>query len=311
MKHIEIFRAGKRHDANGQLVEITTQQLANTVAHYNPKFHEAPLVIGHPKSNHPAFGWVKALKLEGDILKAEIDQVDPTFAEMVREGKFKKVSASFYLPDSPANPHQGVLSLRHVGFLGAMPPAVKGLSQVEFADDEIGIVLFNDENECINQQGERSMTEAEIAALKAENETLKAQNMAFEQKALEADLNAVKQSNADFAEELVQAGKLAPVAQAPLLQALNSLAEIKAGREPEFSEGEDILTQFKQALSHLPQVLEFNEVANKDKVATAQEDTVAYAEGTDPQSIEVDKAVRAYMKDKGVDYLTAFNALYH
>ncbi len=60
---------------------------------------------------------------------------------MVASGKFKKVSAAFYLPDSPNNPHKGVLSLRHVGFLGAMPPAVKGLKQVEFAEDDDFVVF--------------------------------------------------------------------------------------------------------------------------------------------------------------------------
>lgn len=72
------------------------------------------------------------------------DQVDPAFAEMVDKGSFKKISASFYHPDSPNNPVPGVYYLRHVGFLGAQPPAVKGLRPVEFADGEKGIVEFAD-----------------------------------------------------------------------------------------------------------------------------------------------------------------------
>lgn len=38
----------------------------------------------------------------------------------------------------------GVYYLRHVGFLGAQPPAVKGLKPVEFADAEDGVVEFGD-----------------------------------------------------------------------------------------------------------------------------------------------------------------------
>ncbi|EKO1024728.1 peptidase, partial [Salmonella enterica subsp. enterica] len=34
--------------------------------------------------------------------------------------------------------------LRHVGFLGAQPPAIKGLKQVSFAEDEEGVVEFAD-----------------------------------------------------------------------------------------------------------------------------------------------------------------------
>ncbi|OIO04834.1 MAG: hypothetical protein AUJ49_02085, partial [Desulfovibrionaceae bacterium CG1_02_65_16] len=57
--------------------------------------------------------------------------------------RFKKISASFYLPDSPANPAPGVFYLRHVGFLGAAAPAVKGLKPVAFAAGEEGVVEFS------------------------------------------------------------------------------------------------------------------------------------------------------------------------
>ncbi|EJY2457757.1 peptidase, partial [Escherichia coli] len=77
-------------------------------------------------------------------LMAEPAQLDPQFAEMVTDGRFKKVSASFYLPDSPSNPKPGVLYLRHVGFLGAQPPSVKGLKQVSFSEQEEGVVEFAD-----------------------------------------------------------------------------------------------------------------------------------------------------------------------
>lgn len=69
---------------------------------YDPSVHEAPLVIGHPRTEDPAWGWVKALSLSGVDLMAEPAQLDPQFAEMVTDGRFKKVSASFYLPDSPS-----------------------------------------------------------------------------------------------------------------------------------------------------------------------------------------------------------------
>ena len=62
----------------------------------------------------------------------------PEFAEMVQAGRFKKRSASFYKPDSPANPVPGVYYLRHLGFLGAQPPAVKGLADPEFAEYKFG-----------------------------------------------------------------------------------------------------------------------------------------------------------------------------
>ncbi|MDG6304415.1 peptidase, partial [Glaesserella parasuis] len=39
---------------------------------------------------------------------------------------------------------QGSLYLRHVGFLGAIPPAVKGLRNPVFAEGEEGVVDFSD-----------------------------------------------------------------------------------------------------------------------------------------------------------------------
>lgn len=144
MQLIEIFKAGKRADAHGNVVEITVADLQQAVDAYNVEYHESPAVIGHPKHNAPAYGWVKRLQLDGEVLFAEFDQVDPEFAEMVEKGRFKKISSSFYLADSPNNPCPGNLYLRHVGFLGAMPPAVKGLRNPEFADNEQGVVDFSD-----------------------------------------------------------------------------------------------------------------------------------------------------------------------
>ena len=165
MKLIEIFKARKRKDDNGVEVDITPADLQQVVNAYDVDTFEAPAVIGHPEHNHPAYAWVKGLRLDNDVLKAEFHQVDPAFSEIVKNGRFKKVSASFYLPDSESNPKKGFLYLRHVGFLGAIPPAVKGLKNPIFAENEAGVVDFSDyENEL-----------SELEKLKAENARLKNQ----------------------------------------------------------------------------------------------------------------------------------------
>lgn len=139
---IHIFRPGRHTAMQGRALEFSAADLAATAAAYDPALHEAPLVIGHPAANAPAFGWVAGLRADADGLFATPRQLEPAFAEEVRAGRYKKVSASFYVPDSPHNPHPGVFYLRHVGFLGAQPPAVKGLAPVRFAegDDEAGCV---------------------------------------------------------------------------------------------------------------------------------------------------------------------------
>lgn len=148
MKRIPIFRAGKHTPTSGQAIDFSADALRAAVAAYDPSLHEAPIVVGHPQDNHPAYGWVKSL--EYNEATGEVDaiphQMDADFQEMALAGRFKKRSASWYLPDAPANPKPGALYLRHVGFLGAQPPAVKGLRDVSFADGEAGVVEFADTN---------------------------------------------------------------------------------------------------------------------------------------------------------------------
>jgi hypothetical protein len=144
-KRIQIFKPGTHTAMNGSKLAFSESVIAATVAAYEPSLHEAPLVIGHPKTEDPAWGWVKSLSYSDGHLYAEPgDDLDPEFAELVNQGKFKKVSASFYAPDAPNNPVPGVYYLRHVGFLGAQPPAVKGMKSASFADGEEGVIEFAD-----------------------------------------------------------------------------------------------------------------------------------------------------------------------
>ena len=143
-KTLHIFKPGRQTAMNGLTLEFSESDLAASAAAYDPAKHEAPIVIGHPKHDAPAYGWVKSLATADDGLQAEPHQVDAAFAELVEAGRYKKISASFYLPDAPNNPVPGVYYLRHVGFLGAQPPAVKGLKAAEFADAEEGVVEFGD-----------------------------------------------------------------------------------------------------------------------------------------------------------------------
>lgn len=142
-KPLHIFSPGRHVAMSGAVLNFSAADLSASARAYDPAKHEAPIVVGHPRTDGPAYGWVKSLTA-GNGLEAEPHQVDPAFAELVAKGAFKKISASFYAPDAPQNPVPGVYYLRHVGFLGAQPPAVKGLRSPEFADAEEGVVEFGD-----------------------------------------------------------------------------------------------------------------------------------------------------------------------
>lgn len=136
MKRIHIFKAGTHTSAGGATLDFSEDRLKAMVDGYDPTNHEAPIVIGHPKDNGPAFGWVKGLEFGENGIHAIPHQLNDDFAEAVKNGSFKKVSASFYSPDSPNNPNPGNYYLRHVGFLGAQPPAIKGLQALEFSEGQ-------------------------------------------------------------------------------------------------------------------------------------------------------------------------------
>lgn len=152
---VDIFTAGTHHDDKGNQHAIDLAFLEQVVANFKPAEHEPPAVIGHPKTDAPAYGWVCGLRVEGDALQAQFCDDDPTFEEMVEKGKFKKRSASFYL-DAAKAPGGRVPQLRHVGFLGAQPPAVKGLREIQFGEGEA--VTFED---ITFSEGDGSMNEKE------------------------------------------------------------------------------------------------------------------------------------------------------
>ncbi len=149
LQQIAIFKVGKHTATNGETLNATADYLRSVVASYDKNNHQAPAVIGHPKDNSPAYGWVTAINFneQEGILYADFEQVEPQFQQMLKDGRFKKRSASFYPPNHPSNPTKGKPYLRHVGFLGAMPPSVKGLK--DFSDDDTDCITF-EFNEFIN-----------------------------------------------------------------------------------------------------------------------------------------------------------------
>ena len=55
-KRIKIFRGGAQTTASGQTIEFSEADLDGVVQNYDPAVHEAPIVIGHPKTDAPAYG---------------------------------------------------------------------------------------------------------------------------------------------------------------------------------------------------------------------------------------------------------------
>lgn len=144
-KPIEIFKPGRHTAMAGKVLDYSDADLLGAAAAYDPAVYRAPLVVGHPKLADPSYGYVDKLEYADSRLKIVEGEVDVEFADVVDRKHYTNVSASFWLPDAPNNPKPGTLYLRHVGFLGATAPAIKGLKSVEFGEgDEEGIVTFAD-----------------------------------------------------------------------------------------------------------------------------------------------------------------------
>ena len=120
MKTFQIFRAGTHTTMAGKDITFTETDLAVMAATYSEAVRPANLVLGHPENDQPAHGTVKKLFLKGSKLYALAD-AGKALVDLVKAGRYGNVSAAF-IPTK-----NGQWYLRHVGFLGAMPPAVKGM----------------------------------------------------------------------------------------------------------------------------------------------------------------------------------------
>jgi hypothetical protein len=136
-KRIHVFRSGDQTSAQGVQRNFSEKDLQQVVDSYDPAIHTAPLCIGHSGDNDstPAYGWIKGFERKGKDLYADVE-FTPVAKDLVKDGYYRKVSISFYSPDSAINPTKGKWSARHLALLGAAPPAVKGLEKFSFSEAE-------------------------------------------------------------------------------------------------------------------------------------------------------------------------------
>lgn len=142
---IEVFRSGTFKPMTGDAISYSADDLAGIVEAYDPETAPAPIVVGHPSTDDPAFGWATGFEYDhdSDRLFAELGEVNPAFADQVRAGAYKKVSLSFFRPEAANNPTPGKWYPKHIGFLGAAAPAVSGLAPIQFAQASEGeLVTF-------------------------------------------------------------------------------------------------------------------------------------------------------------------------
>lgn len=125
IRGVEIFRVGTW---NGE--KYTSKDLDNMIEAFDEVGFIPPVKLGHTDApDAPAYGWVKNLRREGDILKADFEDIpDATFTE-ISEGRYDAVSSEIFFNMS-WNDKKFPKVLAAVAILGAHPPAVSDLKSL-------------------------------------------------------------------------------------------------------------------------------------------------------------------------------------
>lgn len=276
---IRIARPGTFTSNEGVAVSFSEAMLAATVAAYDRASDPAPLVIGHPQLDAPAYGWVDRLDVQDGELVAIPADIEPSFAEAVRAKRYAKVSARFYTPEHPSNPKPGVWYLKHVGFLGAHAPGIKGLGTVQFSEgDDQGVATIDYSPTKEDMMKEASFAERETAL--EERERVIAERESAVKLAAERALHV---GNVSFAEGLIAATTLAPAAKAlvvGVLDHLDATAVVSFGEAGDMSPA----AALKKLLATGAPLIDLTERGKKPK------DDKSYVSFAAPSGYEVDAA---------------------
>lgn len=207
----QILKTGTFVDANGNKCTFDEARLDAIAANFNAENglnkmgNPVPLCIAHPATDTPAFGWVAKVFRKGSELWAEFKDVNEKMQRWLADKAFKTVSSAL-IGDN----------LRHVGVLGAWPPAVSAMKDFELQGYAIaGAECFKSdadftEIEFTNQQtGDNKMSKtieelsAELGTLKSTISEIEAKNVTLseDKEAAVTEAETVKAENEELKKE--------------------------------------------------------------------------------------------------------------
>ncbi len=330
---IELFRSGDYGDKG----VYTNAHLDEMVANFDPSFHEPPNVVGHPDTDAPALGWIASLKRVGDTLVGRLKQVPQSFADAVASGAYKKRSIALYK-------NSNGYMVRHLGWLGAAAPEVKGLADVKFSDagkGEVVEITFADTEEEMPEVNEKKIVESVVerfkelfaakpaevktfsesdakqlvadavaAAVKPIEDAQKARDLEFAQRAAQASTVETRQ-RAEIAIARVKAkGAWVPAFdKAGLALVFAELA--KTTETVEFGEGDA-----KQKVTPLEALTTFMEGLGKIvpagrvvEFAESKKTSAKYPANADPNSVTLSELSKKRAAEKGIKFSEAMSQI--
>lgn len=192
----QILNVGTFTDANGKKVTFDEKRLDDIIRNFDHKSglnsdgNPVPLCIAHPKSDTPAFGWVSRVFRKGRELWAEFKDVNEKMQKWLEDKAFRNVSVAIV----------GNM-LRHVGVLGAWPPAVAAMKDFELQGYAVqGTVEFagNDEYEEIELTSENERVFDKMFSFLAEGFVIQSLVFSKEKFKTEADVRKWIEAHPNF-----------------------------------------------------------------------------------------------------------------
>lgn len=310
MSWIDLFKVGTHTDSSGSSRQWSESDLKAIVDKYNNQSaenkHRAPAIAGqhHENENLAAYGWVKQLKYENGHLWGEFTELEPEFVKMVNNGRFGTVSIALY-------PNQ---VLRHVAFLGAVPPALKGLKTPKFSEATGTLLTYQIKKQIKQFSESKSMDidefiKALVDAVKATDGDEVATNIRAKAEELKGNFNKpseapkpeeskpsfsetpegkrikelemklYNQENSTFFSEMLKSGRLLPK-QLPALETILN-GTFNDSRKLQFSEGKSLSIgdAVKEFVRSLPENYSlFSETATENRVGGSMLDLDKFIE---------------------------------
>ncbi|MBS4035904.1 MAG: hypothetical protein KGZ85_15675 [Ignavibacterium sp.] len=319
----EIFKTGSHTSDKGITKNYSLDDLNFIAQSYNPAEDEAPIVIGHPVDNSPAYGWVSSLEVTEDgklVADAPEDKLHPEFLSAVQEGRYKKRSISL-TPEG---------KLRHVGFLGGAAPSVKGLADIQFSQPSSTVIEFDFEDK--SESKKSTIESPEISTLNnitlqlnEISETIKQMNNNFSENEntelqskfdiLSSEINSLK-SKIDksgfesLLENKLGAGSLTPAIKDKLL-AVSNFAEAQ-NFSSNFSQekfNKDLNILLTDLVNSFPKIVHFENFAEKPEQESNSVDEDFSGFTVDEESKALHKKALNLMKKDSISYLAAVKSI--
>lgn len=348
LRNVEIMKVGTW---NGE--KFSLQDLKDIVEAYDKVGYKPPVKLGHvdesAKPDEPAYGWVTALRLEGEKLVADFSDIPEKVAAAIREHRYDAVSSEIFFNIKRAG-QTFRRALKAVALLGAAIPAVSGLKPLResfaglSADDFERVVSFetdHQENAEMEKLKELMDKVAQLTAQIEQNKADPAKVTSLTADLLKTNEAIVALTNSNNATQKALDEANARIAELAAKDRARDIAERSAKcRIPALRPM--IAALYSAAMGTETKVKYLSYGAKKDdkeKEATVSEcvdDVVAYlnaqaakllSESTsgaprkdepttedleDPVEIgnEVDRRTKAYAAEKKVDYAAAMTAVF-